>query len=477
MARHVTSAAVVLSCLAAQCCAQIRVISPGWLSSSLSNNGKIEGSTATFGAPFYGDEVIGKLVYGASKGGHQHCTEDDYDVPMDAEDSSQDSGARLINIVVVRRGKCSFTTKVKVAYKKGAHAVIIVDQEDSDLKTADLRNIIVGDDGWGDEIHIPSILIAKDEGGKLIDAVTKSQVVVELSWDVPTNHIVEMDLWMSSGSKESLAFLKDFSPKRQMLNEVMKFTPHFAVFSMPSTDPAVYNGMCSDTSGEFCAEDPDGSGLVSGKDVLDEDVRQLCIHELTRVPMAQTEARLGAPTVEFAKQYWHYAEKLLEKCPTDAPEAIKRFGFECSVGLMKEVGLDVDAVQRCVTHSANDKLREQREHTAWSPRAIRINGWRYNGILDADLVTRAVCAGFTKKPTECETLIKPRDPFDIYQGILARDQGVSFKTFALGLLLVIAATFCALCLYRRSVKAHLATSVREEVMLEVQAQMAQYNKL
>ena len=31
---------------------------------------------------------------------------------------------------------------------------------------------------------------------------------------------------------------------------------------------------------------------------------------------------------------------------------------------------------------------------AWSPRAIRINGWRYSGMLEADLVARAVCSGF-----------------------------------------------------------------------------------
>ena len=51
---------------------------------------------------------------------------------------------RLINIVIVRRGNCSFTTKaasfvqfvhastrqVKIAQAKGAHAVIIVDRED-----------------------------------------------------------------------------------------------------------------------------------------------------------------------------------------------------------------------------------------------------------------------------------------------------------------------------------------------------------
>ena len=52
-------------------------------------------------------------------------------------------------------------TKVKVASAKGAHAVIIVDKEDSTLTAHDLQNIIVADDGYGSTISIPSILISK----------------------------------------------------------------------------------------------------------------------------------------------------------------------------------------------------------------------------------------------------------------------------------------------------------------------------
>merc|ERR1719410_3354258 len=150
---------------------QIRVMAPEWLKKSVGDKGAIEGSTATFGAPFFGDDVVGRLVYGESKG-NVHCTEDDYDIPEPETEERGDSKAsvKMIDIVLVRRGKCSFTTKVKTAYKKGAHAVIIIDREDSDLTTSSLKNIIVGDDGYGDSIHIPSVLIAKTEGNTLIEA-------------------------------------------------------------------------------------------------------------------------------------------------------------------------------------------------------------------------------------------------------------------------------------------------------------------
>lgn len=470
---------------------QIRVMAPNWLKKKVGERGAIDGSTATFGAPFYGDDVVGKLVYGESKG-NEYCTEEDYDIPNPETEERGDSkqSVKMINIVLIRRGKCSFTTKVKVAYKKGAHAVIFVDREDSDLTSESLKHIIVGDDGYGDNIHIPSILISKAQGGELIEAAKKTEVIIQLSWNVPANHIVGMDLWMSSGSTASQQFLKKFASRRKALNEVMSFTPHYAVFSMPSSDPSVYQDLCSDTTGQYCAEDPDSSGEVTGKQVLEENVRQLCIHELTGVAQAARQEaadkayesadkkgniRSKQAGVLFAEPYWNYVEKLPDSCPLAGASEDQKFGYTCSKKLMGEVGIDANKVDVCVTDTTLQKLEEQRNHQAWSPKALRINGWRYTGMLDADLVTRAVCAGFHKKPAECDDLVKARDPFAKYQGSV--EEGVSFNTFLLGLAGIAAFSCCTLLCYKKSLKDQVQASVREEVMLEVQNAMAQYNRM
>jgi len=463
--------------------AQIRVMSPQWLEANFPDHGKIQGSTSTFGAPFFGDDVIGKLVYGESTSGHEHCTVDDYSLPDQDQEaapeaalrgSSENAEARLINIVVVRRGKCSFTQKVKVAYQKGAHAVIVVDKEDSDLTSQDLQNVIVADDGYGGEIHIPSILISKQDGAALIEAVSKTTVTVQLSWDIPQDHVVSMDLWMSSGSSDSLQFLKEFSEKRKTLNEVMRFQPHYAVFSMASSDPAVYQGLCSDTTGNFCAEDPDTAGDITGKDVLEEDVRQLCIHELTKKSRS-TESRSKAPAVEYAEEYWNYVKQFESACPLAGNSPHAKFGTECSEKLMQKVGLDMDQVRKCVISTQDEKLRKERDNSAWSPRALRINGWRYTGMMDSDLVTRAVCAGFTSKPKECQDLIAPRNPFEVYAG--STQNGISISMFVGGLVSLAVLLCLTLLCYRRRLKVNIQHSIREEVMLEVQTQMASYSKL
>lgn len=460
--------------------AQIRVLTPRTLvqalgsSKEIKNRGKIQGSTATFGAPFYGDRVLGRLVWGQSKG-HHHCSKEDYDVPepdtIHTEEKSH-AQARLINIVMVRRGECTFVTKVRIAAEKGAHAVIIVDKENSQLTSNDLQNIIVADDGYGSTITIPSILISRFDGELLINTAKSKEVVVELAWDIPTDRVVAIDLWMSSASHDSQAFLQKFTDPRKTLNEVVKFTPHYHVFS---ADPTLsgYSGLCWDHEAKYCAEDPDGSGLVTGKEVLEEDVRQLCIHQLTRVP----RHRDTRPTVFYAEKWWDYVKLLGERCPVDAEDANKRFGKTCSEGVMVSVGIDAPAVQQCIDDSALSKLESERVNKAWSPRALRVNGWRYSGMLDADLVTRAVCSGFVTKPPECETLLQPRDPHEKYTGAPPPEPGVTLKTLAGTGFAVLAFVIICGCLYKRFIEKRLRVQIQEEVMLEVHNQMASYRQL
>jgi len=474
---------LIASCLvglALHAYAQIRVMAPESLVQAFATaKGRIEGSTATFGAPFYGERILGRLVWGESQRNHTHCLESDYDVPAPDEDlvsHGQYKEVRLIHIVMVRRGKCSFVTKVKVARKKGAHAVIIVDKENSVLTSNDIRRIIVADDGYGDNVDIPSLLISRQDGQELINfaKMTNNQVIVEMAWDVPTNHVVIMDLWMSAGSRDSQRFLKEFAPKRKALNEAIKFVPHYHVFGMQSATD--YNNLCTSTDAQFCAEDPDGSGPITGRDVVEEDVRQLCIHQVTKVKHINLDDnRAGHKMVEYAAPYWQYVEAFQDSCPLDAADVDKRFGKACSENLMRRFSIDVDTVKRCVRQESDTKLRQETENIAWSPRALRINGWRYSGSLDADLVTRAVCAGFVKQPDACASLVEPVDPFKNDKP--PEPEGVGLGTFVMALLLVAAVTLAGLLLYKRSLTRHIHTTLREEVMLEVQAQMDTYKQL
>jgi hypothetical protein len=475
--------AIRISCLfnlALHTLAQIRVMAPASLVQNFKDSqGRIDGSTATFGAPFYGERLLGRLVW-ADPGNHSHCRKDDYHVPRPEEIKHGSYGeVRLIHIIMVRRGKCSFVTKVRIAREKGAHAVIIVDKEDSKLESSDIQRIIVADDGYGDKVKIPSMLISRKDGALLIDAARRStpQVIVELAWDVPTGHVVIMDLWMSSASRDSQKFLKEFKDKRLALNEAVKFVPHYHVFGMQSA--VDYNNLCWANDAQYCTEDPDGSGPITGKMVLEEDIRQLCIHERTKVTrISLDDMEKGRQPVEYAEKFWMYVEKFADECPIDGPEDDPEhaFGTICSERVQHDVGINddlFDDVKKCYRETQLEKLKAERENIAWSPHALRINGWRYSGTMDADLVTRAVCAGFVKQPKACEDLVQPINPY-VDEQVVEEDTGVGLGTFVTALLVIAGITGSALLLYKRSLTRHIHSALREEVMLEVQAQMDSY---
>merc|ERR1711920_1160534 len=100
------------------------------------------------------------------------------------------------------------------------------------------------------------------------------------------------------------------------------------------------------------------------------------------------------------------------------------------------------------------------------------NGWRYSGIMDAELVATAVCAGFSKEPQE-RSLVKyaNRDLFRPYLPTFQRTQGISFGTLIFWLLVMVALVAGAFFLYKQYLKKEMRATIREEVMLEVESQM------
>ena len=62
-------------------------------------------------------------------------------------------------ILLLDRGDCSFVAKVRNAERAGASLVVVIDN-----KVENVTNVIMGDDGTGVGIRIPSMLIGKTDG-------------------------------------------------------------------------------------------------------------------------------------------------------------------------------------------------------------------------------------------------------------------------------------------------------------------------
>ncbi len=71
-------------------------------------------------------------------------------------------------IIIVERGNCSFVRKVRNIEHAGGLAAVVVDK-----KMEDVEYVIMSDDGTGSGIRIPSMLIGKNDGNKLMSWLLK----------------------------------------------------------------------------------------------------------------------------------------------------------------------------------------------------------------------------------------------------------------------------------------------------------------
>jgi hypothetical protein len=84
---------------------------------------------------------------------------------LDEDAKKEKTGAVITPFMVAARGGCSFVTKVRNMEKVGVAVGIVIDNDGNE----DIDDIVMSDDGTGAGIRIPSMLISKKDGDKLLD--------------------------------------------------------------------------------------------------------------------------------------------------------------------------------------------------------------------------------------------------------------------------------------------------------------------
>ena len=102
----------------------------------------------------------------------------------------------VVPVILVKRGACTFTHKVRNIEKAGASAALLVDN-----KIEMTERIVMADDGSGQSIHIPSFLL-RQESGQVVKqfAQREEPVIVKISTDVheSSSGRASVALWISS---------------------------------------------------------------------------------------------------------------------------------------------------------------------------------------------------------------------------------------------------------------------------------------
>lgn len=193
---------------------------------------------------------------------------------------------------------CFFAVKVWHGQNAGAAAILVVDNINELLITMDTpEEGKGGGEQYIQKIIIPSALVNKAFGQNIKEALKGSEeVVVKMDWTESLPHpdqIVEYELWSSSNDEcgvrcdEQINFLRNFKGHAQILERGghTHFTPHYITWYCP--EAFLLTKQCKSqciNHGRYCAPDPnqDISSGYDGKDVVIENLRQLCVFKVAK---------------------------------------------------------------------------------------------------------------------------------------------------------------------------------------------------
>jgi hypothetical protein len=140
---------------------QLKVFGPSSLAQKF-DNGAITAAYANFGFIPYGHSLYGNINTGLK------VTDMCEPLPQSELDKiHHGKEVTSATFILVERGGCTFTKKVRNVEDAGASLAIIIDNKVEN--TADLINMV--DDGAGAGIRIPSMIISKRDGDRLLQYI------------------------------------------------------------------------------------------------------------------------------------------------------------------------------------------------------------------------------------------------------------------------------------------------------------------
>ncbi|PPR84489.1 hypothetical protein GOBAR_AA36220 [Gossypium barbadense] len=368
--------------------------------------GTHDSAIGNFGIPQYGGSMAGVVVY--PKENQKACKSfDDFGISFKSKPGS------LPTFVLVDRGDCFFALKVWNVQQAGASAVLVADDIEEALITMDNPEEDSSSAKYIENITIPSALIEKTFGETLKKAISGGDMVnVNLDWREAVPHPddrVEYELWTNSNDECGvkcdmlMAFVKDFKGAAQILEKggYSQFTPHYITWYCPQafTLSRQCKSQCINR-GRYCAPDPeqDFSSGYEGKDVVIENLRQLCVFKVAN--------ETNRPWV-----WWDYVTDFQIRCPMKE----KKYNKECADVVIKSLGLDAKKIEKCMgdpdADMENSVLKEEQDAQVGKGSrgdvtilpTLVVNNRQYRGKLAKGAVLKAICAGFeeTTEPAVC----------------------------------------------------------------------------
>ena len=313
--------------------------------------------------------------------------------------------------IIVKKGLCNPTQKVKNIEEAGGHAAIIINDKEEPIE-----KMFLADDGNGAEISIPAVLISQNDGNKLIDYYTlnkpnkNNRIRLEIYFALEkSDNTVKYDIWFTPDQTKVYEFLNDFEKYQNLLGDNAILGMHYITYPYFSYD-ANSKTPIDDClgSGLYCIRP--SSEINDGALIALESIKQKCIYKFSY----ENEYKAYSYSKE---NFWNYMKKLYSKCISS-----KNFNEMCSDNIVSSSGLQTELIEKCIKDSfiGNDYEKQNQNYKKilknrildeeYSTRkrnfitrvpTLTINGRLYDGSWKAEYVFDALCASLIKKPDSC----------------------------------------------------------------------------
>ena len=275
------------------------------------------------------------------------------------------------------------------------------------------------DDGRGNEVTIPGVLISYEDGLILKDYYTKNKmnktllqsIKLEINFEMENkDNIVNYDLWYTPDMEEVYEILLDLHSYQDVLHKYAFLTPHLITY--PDFDYSENkNQPVNDClgSGSYCLNG-DRVGIKDGSLLVKEAVRQECVYRIYEESDSENN------NISYSG-FFNYMEEYYSSCFSE-----QDFSEECSYNSAKNIGIDIDDLEQCYYDSFigdnNEKRKDDYDKILGNEfleknqelmsefyinklPTLTINGRIYLGNWKAEYIFDALCASLIKKPKEC----------------------------------------------------------------------------
>jgi hypothetical protein len=364
--------------------------------------GKIDHRGALFGKFPVGETLEGNLYYTK----RTLCGDQTPGTP----DSIKQEGYFLL----VDRGGCTFVEKVRNAQRDNATAVFIADNTclcvfgdacEEEGQECEDSEPTMDDDGSGDDIRIPSMMLFKPDSDKLKTQLVEGNFLrLQLSWPVPPaiNGRTVYTLWMTPDDLLSHHFLMSFLDAAIALSDKAVFKPKMFIKDGTEKGCRKYEESESDPCPGFCTNNGRYCEPRSYYDfeVYDNKGTRMVVESLRRACIWHVYGEGDGLGVEW----WTYVRMWIQRC------ASSHSSSSCSMDLFETAGINGELVEECMVQSGDFRednenlfldnyLDEATDYDITFAPALFVNGAVIRGSLTFGTALEAICMTYDANDT------------------------------------------------------------------------------